>query len=432
MAIWADGPCLHLQKIGHIALKLAVVVQRYGKDLVGGAESHARIIAKKLAENPKWQIDVYTTTARDYQSWKNFYQKGMSSDGKLRIFRFPVIFPRVRLLFSLYNNLFSLPLVKIAASSGVPNFIKKLAFRLESLWFILQGPFCPSLLKELVARKDEYQKVFFFTYLYYPSVFGIPHFREKAVFIPTAHDEIPLYFQRIKENFAKVSHMLVNSKKEQELITSIEPGFRKKMSIAGIGLEQENTNINWGGSDEISGPYLLFMGRVSKGKEVDVLIDYFLQWSATNKHEQLALVLTGPLEKNMSIPSHPLIHHLGIVNESYKHHLLAKAFAVVNPSPQESLSMLVLEGILAKKPIIINAKDPVLRSYAESMSSVFSYRNEQDFFRQLRYINSEEWAQKRSTRLLQSEKWVHEHYSWSKIMKAYHKSIYMTEATNTP
>ena len=48
-------------------VKIAVVVQRYGADINGGAELHARYIAEHLARHV--EVEVLTTCARDYITW---------------------------------------------------------------------------------------------------------------------------------------------------------------------------------------------------------------------------------------------------------------------------------------------------------------------------------------------------------------------------
>ena len=407
-------------------MKLAIVVQRYGKDIIGGAEAHARIIAQKLAENKNWQIDVYTTTAKDYQTWKNAYTKGISYDGRVKVLRFPSIFPRFRYLFAIYKHLIYKPLKKISYLN------ERWGKVFEDLWFILQGPYCPSLINELAAKQTQYHKVFFFTYLYYPSIFGIPKIRDKAVVIPTAHDEPPLYFSRVKENFQSAASLLVNSPKELALVKSLDPALKKKISIAGVGLDPAlTTNFTASSETGPTNPYLLFMGRVGKGKEVDTLISYFLTWQSISK-QPLNLVLAGQLEKNLKIPAHPSIQYLGVVNEKTKIRLLSGSFAVVNPSPQESLSMLVLEGILAKKPIILNAKDPVLKSYAEAMPSVFSYASKDDFIKRLEFLNSHQWLAIKEGALLHSEKWVQDRYSWNKVMAIYRQTINCQHVSTEP
>ncbi len=51
------------------AVKLAIVVQRYGRAINGGAELHARYLAEHLARHA--EVEVLTTCASDYVSWRN-------------------------------------------------------------------------------------------------------------------------------------------------------------------------------------------------------------------------------------------------------------------------------------------------------------------------------------------------------------------------
>ena len=55
-------------------MRLAVIVQRYGADLNGGAELHARYIAERLSRHA--EVEVLTTCARDYVSWRNEFPPG--------------------------------------------------------------------------------------------------------------------------------------------------------------------------------------------------------------------------------------------------------------------------------------------------------------------------------------------------------------------
>ena len=55
-------------------MKLAIVVQRYAEDIGGGSELHARYIAEHLSARA--DVQVLTTCARDYVTWKNEYPEG--------------------------------------------------------------------------------------------------------------------------------------------------------------------------------------------------------------------------------------------------------------------------------------------------------------------------------------------------------------------
>ena len=69
-------------------MKLAIVVQRYGADINGGAELHARYIAERLA--PHADVRVLTTCARDYVTWKNEFPAGPDVVNGVPVERFAV------------------------------------------------------------------------------------------------------------------------------------------------------------------------------------------------------------------------------------------------------------------------------------------------------------------------------------------------------
>ena len=55
-------------------MKLALVFQRYGLDIVGGAEYHCRLVAEHLARHGS--VTVLTTCASDYLTRANDYPAG--------------------------------------------------------------------------------------------------------------------------------------------------------------------------------------------------------------------------------------------------------------------------------------------------------------------------------------------------------------------
>src|SRR5215470_1645337 len=73
-------------------MKLAVVVQRYGLQINGGAELHARYIAEHLAKHA--DVEVLTTCATDYVTWRNELPPGVESVNGVTVRRFKVRHPR--------------------------------------------------------------------------------------------------------------------------------------------------------------------------------------------------------------------------------------------------------------------------------------------------------------------------------------------------
>ena len=72
-------------------MKLVIVVQRYGADINGGAELHARYIAERLS--PHAEVRVLTTCARDYVTWRNEWPSGEEMVHGIPVERFAVATP---------------------------------------------------------------------------------------------------------------------------------------------------------------------------------------------------------------------------------------------------------------------------------------------------------------------------------------------------
>src|SRR6516165_7457506 len=95
------------ESIGYVALerppdprpsrrgRLAVVVPRYGPDVVGGAESVVRELAEGLAERGH-AVDVLTSFARDHTTWHNEYPEGAEVVDGVTVRRFPAVVSRTR------------------------------------------------------------------------------------------------------------------------------------------------------------------------------------------------------------------------------------------------------------------------------------------------------------------------------------------------
>ena len=83
-------------------MKLAIVVQRYGADINGGAELHARYIAEHLARHA--DVRVLTTCAHEYLTWRNEYPAGADAVNGIAVERFPVEHERDEAEFGLRSD----------------------------------------------------------------------------------------------------------------------------------------------------------------------------------------------------------------------------------------------------------------------------------------------------------------------------------------
>ena len=71
------------------AVKLAFVTPRYGLEVIGGAETAARMLAERLCVRPGWEVEVLTSCALDHLTWENTEPPGTSVLNGVTVHRFP-------------------------------------------------------------------------------------------------------------------------------------------------------------------------------------------------------------------------------------------------------------------------------------------------------------------------------------------------------
>ena len=120
------------------------------------------------------QVDVLTSCATDYITWKNVLPAGESRDGAVRVLRFPVA--RQRRL-----NRFREISEHVFAGRATPGE--------QDAWFRENGPEMPALLEYLEKHGHEYDRVLFWAFRYYHAWFGMPLVADRAVLVPTAEDD---------------------------------------------------------------------------------------------------------------------------------------------------------------------------------------------------------------------------------------------------
>lgn len=350
-------------------MKLAFVVQRYGADIAGGSELHCRELAQRLAGSH--DITILTSCARDYVTWRNEFSPGSSADGAVRVVRFPVTQPRhLHVFASLSDEVFD---------GGAPP-------EREEEWFHENGPQVPELLRHLREHGHTYDLVLFWTFRYFPSFFGLPLVRDRAVLVPTAEDDRAVWLNVLAEYFTLPVGYVFLTPEEETLVSARAGRALRPSAVVGIGLEPVPGRIGREPLDAHSIPddYILYLGRVDRNKGCDTLLEYFQEYAETS--EAITLVLAGPVK--MQIPSHPRIRSLGYVSDDVRRALLAHARVLVVPSPYESLSIVLLEAWNHGVPALVNAGCKVLYGQVRRANGGLYYRSFNEFSAGLDYLRS--------------------------------------------
>jgi len=382
---------------------LAVVVQRYGPDVTGGSESLARAVAERLAAD--YRVTVLTTRARDYVSWRNELPAGTERLGGVEVKRFTVEEQRDLADFNRFSD----------TLYGRPHRRED-----ELDWLRRQGPYVPALVRELEASRDEFHAVMFFTYLYYPTFWGLQAAPERSLLVPTTHDEPPLRLGIYREMFARPRAFAFLTAPEEALVRSRFPLADRPAKVAGIGVETPpSPGVQaFRARHRVSGPYLLYAGRIDAGKGCVEMLDFYARYRADDPQAP-ALLLIGNLA--MPEPTAAGVRYLGYLPEPEKAAAVAGADVVLCPSPFESLSIVLLEGFALGVPGLVNAKSAVLQDHCRRANGGLYYESADEFVEALGLLLHDEPLRRALGE--NGRRYVRDNYRWDVVLARYGELI---------
>jgi len=382
-------------------IHIGIVVQRYGNEVIGGAEALARNVGERLLRQG-FRVTVFTTCAKDYLTWRNEYPAGERILRGVTIRRFPVVRERDIGDFNRFSDEF------FAAPPGGGD---------EAGWIREQGPYCPDLVQALVAAEKEIDLFFFFTYLYYPTVEGIRAVRKPAVLFPTAHDEAPIRLETMGEVFRRPRALFFLTRAEMELVDRLfAPPGAMRLVRTGLDVRPEVDDKPFRRRYLLVAPYLLYAGRIERGKGLEAVFDHY---RALKNETYADLVLIG--KKLMDLPAIQGLKYLGFVSEDDKLAAFTGAVLSLQPSMLESLSITTLESFSARTPVLVNRRCPALMEHVEMSGGGLAYDNEEEFLAGFRQLYG-----RPALRRAMGEKgleYVKKYYSWDAVLKEIQQGI---------
>jgi glycosyltransferase involved in cell wall biosynthesis len=413
-------------------MKLAFIVQRYGTEILGGSEYHCRLIAERLAQ--KHDVEVLTTCARDYITWKNEYPEGTDRVRGVTVRRFANATTRDLDAFNRQSEwIFNNP--------HTPDD--------EMAWLKAQGPWCPALLDHLTRRHQQFDALIFFTYLYAPTVLGLQIAPGRSILVPTAHDEPAIHLDIYKEMFALPAAVAYNTEVERRFLTTHFPIRAAAEETVGCGVDlpasdarerpveaedprqEPDTDVRrfdgyqplpphitergavFRRRHRLHGPFVLYGGRIDPGKGCEELIEYFSSYVADGGDATLALMGV----KLMKLPDEPFIRFAGLLSERERLDALEAATIVSVPSPYESLSLLALEAFAVGTPILANARSEVLVEHCIRSNAGLYYADRDEFVEGLNLLLAD--APLRAAMGRNGREYVTRNYRWDVILAKY-------------
>lgn len=369
--------------------RLLLVVQRYGEEIVGGSEAHARAVAQRLAE--RHEVEVATTNALDYWTWEPHYPVGVSTDGAVTVHRFAVRGGRAADFKEFEDRV-------LLGEHGLWD---------EVDWIRKQGPDCPDLLEFLHAAGADFDGILFYTYIYAPTALGLPIVPERAVLIPTAHRERPLLLAPYRAVFQMPRAIGYLTPEERDVVHSTLHNEHVPSTVLGFALDAPPATdaAAFRAHHAIDGPLVLYLGQVSEGKGIHELLRHWDAFRARDGLTNATLVLAGTVR--MTIPERPDVRALGRVSDADKWAALDAADVLVQPSHLESLGITLLEAWLKGTPVLVPSFNAVTAGQVRRAQGGAAYATSAEFADQLAALLHG------SDRGARGREWVERECSWT-------------------
>jgi glycosyltransferase involved in cell wall biosynthesis len=422
-------------------MKIAFIVQRYGSEVLGGSEQLCRLIAERLA--PDHEVEVLTTCARDYVTWKNDYPEGSDRVRGVTVRRFATARTRDLDSFNRYSD-------------WIFNNAHSRADEME--WLKQQGPWCPALIDYLRRQHQQYDVLVFLTYLYATTVLGLDVNPGRSVLVPTAHDEPAIKLEIFKDVFGKAAALCYLTDSERQFVQRQFPDRPLLEELVGVGVDipqqhpyprmptppdedpapEPETESEPAGAEEdpllrdfpahllargsvfrrrhrLHGPVVLYGGRIDPGKGCEELIEYFSSYVKEGGDATLALMGV----KLMALPEEPFIRFAGLLSDGERVQALEAATVVVCPSPYESLSLLALEAMSVGTPVLANARSAVLVEHCIRSNGGLWYADRNEFVECLNLMLGD--ARLRAALGRNGRDYVRRHYRWDVVLGKYER-----------
>lgn len=390
-------------------MRYAFVPPRYFDGLAGGAETLMANVAKNLALRGD-TVEIWTTCAKDNRSWENFFPAGEEISSGICIRRFPVD-PR---------DISKWIPRQISISEGM-----KIGIEEELVW-AEESVHSRALYAHIQKHGAGFDALFFGPYLFGTTLFGSQIHPEKSILIPCLHDECFAYLEVVRAMFRAVKGCVFNAEGERDL-AKVLYGSEIRGEAAGMGFEPYRGKRPEPYFEEAgSAPYLLYLGRKETMKNVQVLIDYFI--NGKDKQilpEELKLVVAGggsfsDLHRPKALLRGDIVD-IDHVSEEDKKRLLAYAVALVQPSPNESFGIVQMEAWLLGTPVMVTSQSVVTKEHVVRSGGGLYFADERDFWGATLELLGDE-----SLRIAMGENgkiYVETEYSWDAVIARFNKAV---------
>ena len=390
-------------------MKLAIIVARYGREVLGGAETLARELAAHLPR-PEFEVEVLTTCAINLDTWRNELPAGRTTLDGVPVRRFPIDHH--------FRDAARFRQLQFQFGTQQP------ASRDDEYAWIDHSAHSPALYAYLAQHGPEYDYLIFVPYLFGSTLYGATLWPERSIIWPCLHDEPYARFLHVRLMLEMCRGLLFITEPERQLALG-KLGIRQpRTEVVGLGVDQVVGQADrFRQKFDLSDPFVLYAGRFDSTKNLLELFNFFGDYKEQHAGDlKLVLLGSGPLTP----PTRSDIVTLGFVSDDDKRDAFAAAAVVCQPSVWESFSIVLMEAWLAGKPVLVHGDCDVTRDHVRRSNGGLYYVTVDEFAGALDWLLAH--AMERAQLGQQGREYVQREYAWPRVIDRLRQTLQMWQA----
>jgi glycosyltransferase involved in cell wall biosynthesis len=375
-------------------MRIAFVLARYGRDLIGGAETLAKGLACESATKGL-DVEVWTTCAMDFTTWANKLPVGTIKEDGILVRRFPV-------------------------DKWCPENQQRLSRRLQlqhgldttsEYDWVFSGPHRTKLNQYILENADRFDAIITMPYIQTIPFDAAWLSGDNVILVPCFHNELSAFMEPFRYLLEMVAGVVFISPEEARFAVNVLGARIDHSAVIGIGVEN-NQPLDTRAAN-LDSPYLLYVGRLEQGKNIHLLYDFVRRYASEDGTLKLVIAGDGPCKP----PNDKDFIFLGRVTDEEKNRLYRDSLALCQPSSNESFSLVIMESWLAERPVLVWNGCVVTRSHVRRSKGRFWFGNYNEFKEAVNWFDRHNTGAARMG--TNGSRYVKENYTWGKIFSRF-------------
>ena len=393
-----------------------------------------RLIAEQVCA--RHDVDVLTTCARDYRTWKNDYSEGADRVRGVLVRRFSVSQVPDHIAFD-------------ALSQRLQTGPRSRAEELE--WVRLHGPWSPGLIDCLKRASRSYDVLVFFGLCHPLTVHGLELAPERSVLFPYLQLHPALRFGLWADVVRSARALGFFSESERRLVHSYIGVRPHHEEVVGIGIDpppqhtyprhQQDPNDTIADEDEPNGDDDVEEAEYLDGRGVPFRrrhrlwpvrlvrrssrVGQRLRGNARVLHSyassdaDAALVLMGV--KMMKVPEERYLRLAGVLPDRERMTAYEAADVTIAPASDDLLAQPLLESLAVGTPVLASARNPAAVEHCRKAGAGLYYANRDEFVGALTALANNTHLRERLG--ANGRAYIRQHHRWDGVLGRFDRLI---------